>query len=177
MDRKTALIMVLAALVVVLAATVMFLAGRSNGAEEGRTAEPATAPPADRPAAAAPGAADSSTGAAPAAPLAAPAPDPAPAAEDPRTIPAAFHGEWNARPEHCGTGLNDSALKIEPGVMRFYESRGDVTRVTRTGPRSVKVEARFEGEGETWNETVEMNLSEDGATLTTGVDQARRRCR
>jgi hypothetical protein len=174
MDKRGWLVAALAALVVVLAGAVMYLSGRMGA--EGDT-------PSATNAAAAPAASDSSTGGkdplpTPSIEAAQPMAPPVPAAppQDPHTIPAAFHGEWNAQLEHCGTGLNDSAMRIEPRVMRFYESRGDVIRVTRNGERSVSVEANFQGEGETWTETVRLTLSPEDGRLTTGEDAPRLRC-
>lgn len=177
MERRNRLIVALAALVVLLSGALMFLLGRMSASGGAPVAEkPAQVDNSAIPAA------DSSTGGkallpAPAA-AAPPATPYAPAAaEKAGLIPAAFHGEWNRELEHCGTGLNDSALRIEPRSMHFYESRGDVTRITRTGDRTVAIEASFQGEGETWSETVQLTLSPDGEQLTTGTDQPRRRCR
>jgi hypothetical protein len=59
--------------------------------------------------------------------------------------------------------------------VRFYESRGEVTAVTRQGPRAISVEARYRGEGQTWNRTTRMTLSRSGDELT--IDGAtRQRC-
>jgi hypothetical protein len=173
-DRRSRLVVALAALVVLLTGALMFLLGRmsaSDGATSQANSAEATAPAAP----AAGPTADSSTGAR--TPLPPPRPAPSPSAEEPGTIPTAFQGEWNRQLDHCGTGLNDSALSIEPGAMRFYESRGEVTRVTRTGERELSVEADFRGEGETWRETVRLTLSADGEQLTVGSDEPRRRCR
>ena len=176
MDRRTRLIVALAALAVLLTGALMFLLGRMSAT--GGAPAAANTVEAPNSAALAPGAAaDSSTGGK--ARLAPPAPPPASpaAAEQTDIIPTTFQGEWNRRLDHCGTGLNDSALRVEPRVMRFYESRGDVRRVARTGERAASIEADFEGEGETWSETVQLTLSADGEQLTTGSDEPRRRCR
>jgi hypothetical protein len=81
-------------------------------------------------------------------------------------IPAAFRGEWNANVEHCGTGLSDSRLRVEPGRLRFYESDAQVSRVSVTNARAALVEASFSGEGQTWRDTVNMVLSRSGNDLT-----------
>ena len=83
-------------------------------------------------------------------------------------IPVNFRGEWNARLEDCGTGRNDSRLVIDARTIRFYESRGEVTSVTRDGPRAISVEARYRGEGETRDRTTRMTLSGDSRRLTVG---------
>jgi len=90
-------------------------------------------------------------------------------------IPVNFRGEWNTRLQDCGTGRNDTRLIIDARTVRFYESRGEVTGVTRDGPRSITVEARYTGEGRTWNRSARMTLSRDGDRLT--IDgAARQRC-
>lgn len=81
-------------------------------------------------------------------------------------IPVNFRGEWNTALRDCGTGRNDSRLIVEPRAVRFYESRGEVTAVRREGPRAITVEARYRGEGETWNRATRMSLSRDGEALT-----------
>jgi hypothetical protein len=108
----------------------------------------------------------------PAPPRPAP-PLPAPGRQE--QIPANFRGEWNARLADCGTGRNDSRLIIDARTVRFYESRGEVTGVTRNGPRAITVDARYTGEGRTWNRSTTMRLSGDGDQLT--IDgAARQRC-
>lgn len=97
------------------------------------------------------------------------APSPTPAASPSAglavaTIPARFRGEWNRVAADCGTGRNDSRLRIEPERLRFYESSGEVVSVREDG-RTVTVRARFTGEGETWEADRSFTLSADGDTL------------
>lgn len=100
----------------------------------------------------------------------APAPTPvaspsaSPAATPAAMIPGRFRGEWNRVAADCGTGRNDSRLRIEPGRVRFYESSGEVVSVREEG-RTVTVRARFTGEGETWEADRSFTLSADGDTL------------
>ena len=102
-----------------------------------------------------------------------PAPPALPA--DDSVIPAAFVGEWNRILRDCGTGMNDSGLRIEPAKMTFYESAGTVKSVKVQDPRTITVAASFSGEGETWDEDVHMVLSESGNDLTIG-ELTRHRC-
>jgi hypothetical protein len=91
-------------------------------------------------------------------------------------IPTPFTGEWNTDLAACGTGLNDSRLRITASEMHFYESTGKVTKVKSEGPRVISVTASFAGEGERWTNTEKMTLSPSGAELT--IDGfARQRCR
>lgn len=107
----------------------------------------------------------------PEAPLPTPkAPSPA---VDASTIPAAFRGEWNRTTADCGTGNNDSRLRIEAKRLRFYESSGDVVAVHGEG-RTITVRARYSGEGETWEDARSFTLSQDGNTLSAdGIERAR----
>ena len=82
------------------------------------------------------------------------------------TIPAAFVGEWNDDLQACGTSNNDSRLRIEPRRIPFYESDGDVSRVTIMNQRAIKVSASFAGEGQVWTNEVEFVLSRSGNDLT-----------
>lgn len=90
-------------------------------------------------------------------------------------IPAAFVGEWNQKVEECGTGMNDSRLRIEPRKISFYESEAEVVRIDGRDARTVTVEASLAGEGETWTDKFRLVLSRSGEDLTiNGV--TRQRC-
>lgn len=91
------------------------------------------------------------------------------------TIPAAFIGEWNTDTEACGTGNNDSRLRISARQIRFYESDAEVRSVAVLSQRAIKVSASFAGEGQTWNDQVEFVLSRSGDDLTSG-EITRHRC-
>lgn len=91
------------------------------------------------------------------------------------TIPAAFIGEWNTNTGACGTGNNDSHLRISARQIRFYESDADVRSVTILSQRAIKVNASFAGEGQTWNDQVEFVLSRSGDDLSSG-EITRHRC-
>lgn len=91
------------------------------------------------------------------------------------TIPAAFIGEWNTDTEACGTGNNDSRLRISARQIRFYESDADVRTVGVLSQRAIKVSASFAGEGQSWNDQVELVLSRSGDDLSSG-EITRHRC-
>lgn len=99
----------------------------------------------------------------PEAPL--PTPVASPIATPANTIPAVFHGEWNRLVADCGTGRNDSQLRIEARQLRFYESSGAVLSVREEG-RTIVVRARYAGEGQTWEAERRFTLSADGETLS-----------
>ena len=94
------------------------------------------------------------------------------------TIPARFHGEWNADRAACGTGTSETRLRISADEIRFHESVGDVSAVERVGDDVVAVSATYIGEGETWQDERRLTLSPDGASLTVsgGGDLVRHRC-
>lgn len=69
---------------------------------------------------------------------------------DERVIPAAFQGEWNERVEDCGTGNNDSRLRISASEVRFYESGGRVRGAFLHGPYELIIVLDMSGEGQTW---------------------------
>jgi hypothetical protein len=88
------------------------------------------------------------------------------AAGDKPSLPQTFIGEWNTSLRDCGTGLNDSRLRVEANRIRFYESEGTFTAITVHSPRSVTIKASLSGEGETWEDTYRMELSVHGQDLT-----------
>lgn len=93
-------------------------------------------------------------------------------------IPAPFRGEWNADRAACGTGQSETRLRISGDRIRFYESVGMVSGVEIESDRVVTVTARYQGEGDTWEDERRLSLSEDGNSLTVsgGGDLVRFRC-
>lgn len=91
------------------------------------------------------------------------------------TIPAAFIGEWNTDTGACGTGNNDSRLRISARQIRFYESDAEVRSVAVLSQRAIKVSASFAGEGQSWNDQVKFVLSRSGDDLSSG-EITRHRC-
>jgi hypothetical protein len=166
--RRNGVIVILGAAVILLAGALMFMIGRSGPHDPSATVvqRRAQAPAAPHPAA-----------------VAAPAPaqprrvgeesGTTPAAAGP--IPAAFLGEWNVSLQACGTGLDESRMRVEPQRVLFHESEAEAERVTIHDPRSITIEGPFQGEGESWNGHLRMDLSASGQALTIG-DLTRRRC-
>lgn len=91
-------------------------------------------------------------------------------------IPPQFHGEWNEDIASCGTGLNDSRLRIEATRMRFYESGGQVRGAFTQGPFEMIVVLDMSGEGETWIAAYHFVLASDGQHLSTEDGFVRYRC-
>lgn len=96
------------------------------------------------------------------------------------TMPPGFQGEWNEKLEHCGTGLNDSRLRITATTVRFYESGGPVKAVVRRGSFEIMFIAELSGEGQSWLAAHRLILSSDGRYVTApgeaGPDPVRYRC-
>lgn len=123
-------------------------------------------------------AAPSATTGAPSSPASSPSRPAAPSgtgAGDPEQIPDPYRGSWNLSPQDCGTE-SEGRLEIEADRITFYESRGEVTRLSREGEILTTVLA-LTGEGTSWTETYRWQLSADGAQLTElGTGSVRRRC-
>ncbi|MDQ3145189.1 MAG: hypothetical protein M3Q57_10000 [Pseudomonadota bacterium] len=81
-------------------------------------------------------------------------------------IPRAFWGEYNTDLADCGTGLNDSRLRISWNMLQFYESTGTLREMIRNRDGSVTLLADHAGEGERWTSLYQLGLSPDGKWLT-----------
>ncbi|WP_332811136.1 hypothetical protein [Sphingomonas sp.] len=165
--RSNGVIVILGALVVLMVGALMFMVGRSGTQERTDTIAARPAPAQTQ----SPAVPDTTAAATPAAA------QPRTAGEESAAgpIPSAFLGEWNASLEDCGTGLDLSRMRVEPQRVLFHESEAEAKLVTIDGPRSITIEGPFQGEGETWNGRLRMDLSASGDALTIG-DLTRRRC-
>lgn len=81
-------------------------------------------------------------------------------------IPREYWGEYNNNLKDCGTGLNDSRLRISWDSIRFYESEGSLKEIIRNPDGSIVVIATHRGEGATWDSTYLLRLSNDQKRLT-----------
>ena len=95
---------------------------------------------------------------------------PAAAAESQKAVPTRFHGEWNADLEHCGTGLNDTRLRISADRIRFYESGGPVRAVVTQGEFDLAIISELSGEGQVWLSYRHFRLSADHTYLIDVTD-------
>lgn len=96
--------------------------------------------------------------------------DPAPPpAGTGKTIPAALLGTYDASIEACGKP-SDGRLTVSPTELRFHESIGTVRQVSAAGAGSVRVEADYQGEGQSWRNAHELRLADGGASLTVSGD-------
>jgi hypothetical protein len=101
-------------------------------------------------------------------------PPPAAAAEGPAapatasaTIPAAFHGVYDANEDGCARP-SEYRLRVSAREFRFHESIGTVRAVTAAGPSEIVVDSDYQGEGEAWRSSRRLVL--DGEKLTISGD-------
>ena len=97
---------------------------------------------------------------------------------DERVIPEAWIGEWNSNLEDCGTGNNDSRLRIEPNRVLFYEGGGMVRGAFLHGPFEIVIVLDMSGEGQTWIAAHHLVMSANGQYIRTDGDEplVRYRC-
>ena len=81
-------------------------------------------------------------------------------------VPRQFVGEWNARLIDCGTGDNDSTLRIRTNQIAYYESDGPIVATVSHGRYEIAMILELSGEGQTWIATEHFKLSPSGDTLT-----------
>jgi hypothetical protein len=88
------------------------------------------------------------------------------------TLPAAFVGKWDAPPKPCSTEYRaEMQLDITATELSFFESGGTVKNVKVNSPTDVVAEVSMSGEGETWQKSMHMVLTDNGNTLT--IDEGR----
>ena len=104
---------------------------------------------------------------------------PALAAQSTPTVPKRFQGEWNERVNDCGTGDNDSAMRLTATRLELYESSGPIRAVVTNGEFELMVIAELSGEGESHFLYRRYRLAGDGsylADVTDGDKYIRYRC-
>ncbi len=128
-----------------------------------------------------PAAAPELDGAPPTSAPVAPVPE-TPAASPPplgmTAIPSQYLGKWDADAVECKQA-SIMTLTISPNELRFHEAIGEIETVSADGANAIKVAGPFDGEGETWNGELRLELSADGNTLSTtsnGTVTQRVRC-
>jgi hypothetical protein len=70
----------------------------------------------------------------------------------------------------CGTGNNDSRLRINAREARFYESGGRVRGAFLHGPYDLIIVLDMSGEGQTWMASHHFILASDGSHLSSRSD-------
>ncbi len=93
-----------------------------------------------------------------------------PKAKQDQEIPEHFHGEWNIDAKKCGPAAGEARLQIEAKQLTFYESVGVVQEIITEGDNKITVTVELTGEGETWRDSFDYELSQDQNTLTQVTD-------
>ncbi|MFM7378763.1 MAG: hypothetical protein ACKO1O_11660 [Erythrobacter sp.] len=73
-------------------------------------------------------------------------------------IPARFIGVWDAETGTCDPA-SDLRLDIAPQAIDFYESQGTLTRIVESPDGAATLDLAMEGEGDSWEMTMTINLS------------------
>jgi hypothetical protein len=81
-------------------------------------------------------------------------------------LPREFWGEYNENLTDCGTGNNDSRLRVSWNTVHFYESTGEIEKLLRQPDGSIVVVAQHSGEGQKWQSVYQLRLSKDAQVLT-----------
>lgn len=86
---------------------------------------------------------------------------------DGSTIPTAIRGRWALKAADCTAkrGTDLTALVIDATNLRFYESHGELVRVRSSGATQILADYKFSGEGQDWDQRVQLELADDGRTL------------
>jgi hypothetical protein len=82
-------------------------------------------------------------------------------------IPAAFHGRWGMTPGDCTSTRGDAKglIAIDASSIKFYESRGTLTKVTGDFPENFTGTFAFTGEGMNWTNSQNLKLTGSSNTL------------
>ena len=82
-------------------------------------------------------------------------------------IPAAFHGRWGMTPADCTSTRGDAKglITVDAGSIKFFESRGTLTKVTLNAPENFTGTFAFTGEGQSWTNSQNLKLTGSSNTL------------
>lgn len=82
-------------------------------------------------------------------------------------IPAAFHGRWGMTPADCTSTGGDAKglITIDGNGIKFFESRGTLTKVTLSAPENFTGTFAFTGEGQSWTNSQNLKLTGSSNTL------------
>lgn len=82
-------------------------------------------------------------------------------------IPAGIRGRWALKAADCTAkrGTDLTALVIDATNLRFYESHGELARVRSSDAKQILADYEFSGEGQDWDQRVQLELADDGKIL------------
>ncbi|WP_340264825.1 hypothetical protein [Sphingobium mellinum] len=95
------------------------------------------------------------------------------------TIPVSLQGRWTGLNDVCGDRSADLELTVKAGSLIFHESVGTVKGVASGANGSLRIDAAFTGEGDSWSKTLQLRPSASGRELTIindGRAVTRKRC-
>jgi hypothetical protein len=75
------------------------------------------------------------------------------------TIPQRFLGVWDSG--DCSAG-SEMRLEVTPGRLEYYESVGTLTAIEAASGGDVLATLAMSGEGQSWRDTVRLQLTEAG---------------
>lgn len=83
-------------------------------------------------------------------------------------IPAALQGRWGLTPGDCTSALASAKglLVVNPGELRFYESRAVPTADVQSDASSIGGTFHFTGEGQSWTRYEALKRNGDKLTRT-----------
>lgn len=85
-------------------------------------------------------------------------------------IPAAFRGRWGMVPADCTSTRGDAKglVEIDANSIKFFESRGMLTKVTLDAPENFTGTFAFTGEGQSWTNSQNLKLTGSSNILVRG---------
>jgi hypothetical protein len=85
----------------------------------------------------------------------------------PVAIPAAFHGRWGMNSADCTSTKGDAKglIIIDPTSIKFFESKGTLTKVTLNAPENFTGTFALTGEGQSWTNSQNLKLTNSSNTL------------
>ena len=92
------------------------------------------------------------------------------AAEQQKTVPESFRGEWHSDLKNCTSKTDDTVLKISAKQIQFHESSGVIKAIVTQGASNMALIVEMTGEGESWLDYKHFNLSADHHSLTDITD-------
>lgn len=90
-------------------------------------------------------------------------------AQERRTIPRAFHGDWALSIEQCAPGPEDAGnMRITARQMQTFESRLDIQNVSILAPDRIEYRARVHHGDATYGDRARLTLTDGGRGLQVG---------
>ncbi len=95
-------------------------------------------------------------------------------AQDQRSIPGPFRGDWSLRAANCAPGPVDGGnIRIGRRTIWTFETRTDVRRVRIIAPNSIEYSGRGHNGGPTYGDHSRLTLLDSGARLAIGDGEDR----